>query len=135
MIQTLFNKSELISSVIAFKGIPEVFELTIESGFLYLSILLNISFLTSKFSITTSQIQSKFRIFSKSLSVCICFTFAFKSPELIFSEAEIQKLSFQNIRSFRHNFEKGITTMRSFLGDEQHQSMIVMIGKKISQIL
>ena len=45
--------------------------------------------------------------------------------KLSFSESDIQGLSFQNIRSFRHNFEKGITTMHSFLGDEQHQTMIV----------
>ena len=52
-----------------------------------------------------------------------------------FSEIEIQGLSFQNIRSFRHNFEKGITTMRSFLGDEQHQSMIVAMYEGTEQLL
>ena len=52
-----------------------------------------------------------------------------------FSEAETQGLSFQNIRSLRHNFEKGITTMRSFLGDEQHQTMIVAMYEGTEQLL
>ena len=52
-----------------------------------------------------------------------------------FSEVEIQELSFQNIRSFRHNFEKGITTMRSFLGDDQHQTMIVAMYEGTEQLL
>ena len=51
------------------------------------------------------------------------------------SEAETQGLSFQNIRNFRHNFEKGITTMRSFLGDEQHQTMIVAMYEGTEQLL
>ena len=52
-----------------------------------------------------------------------------------FSENIIKGLSFQNIRSFRHNFEKGITIMRSFLGDEQHQSMIVAMYEGTEQLL
>ena len=52
-----------------------------------------------------------------------------------FSEDETQGLSFQNIRIFRHNFEKGITTMRSFLGDEQHQTMIVAMYEGTEQLL
>ena len=52
-----------------------------------------------------------------------------------FSETENQGLSFQNIRIFRHNFEKGITTMRSFLGDEQHQTMIVAMYEGTEQLL
>ena len=52
-----------------------------------------------------------------------------------FSESDIQRLSFQNIRSFRHNFEKGITTMRSFLEDEQHQTMIVAMYEGTEQLL
>ena len=52
-----------------------------------------------------------------------------------FSKAETEVLSFQNIRSFRHNFEKGITTMRSFLGDEQHQTMIVAMYEGTEQLL
>ena len=52
-----------------------------------------------------------------------------------YSESDIQGLSFQNIRSLRHNFEKGITTMRSFLGDEQHQTMIVAMYEGTEQLL
>jgi len=52
-----------------------------------------------------------------------------------FSVSDTQGLSFQNIRSFRHNFEKGITTMRSFLGDEQHQTMIVAMYEGTEQLL
>ena len=55
--------------------------------------------------------------------------------KLSFSESDIQGLSFQNIRSFRHNFEKGITMMRSFLGDEQHQTMIVAMYEGTEQLL
>ena len=67
------------------------------------------------------------------------FTFHLKNQSTgnkqSFSEVEIQGLSFQNIRSFRHNFEKGITTMRSFLGDEQHQTMIVAMYEGTEQLL
>ena len=52
-----------------------------------------------------------------------------------FYDNDIKGLSFQNIRSFRHNFEKGITTMRSFLGDEQHQTMIVAMYEGTEQLL
>ena len=52
-----------------------------------------------------------------------------------FSESDMHRLSFQNIRSLRHNFEKGITTMRSFLGDEQHQTMIVAMYEGTEQLL
>ena len=57
------------------------------------------------------------------------------SSKQSFSESDIQRLSFQNIRSFRHNFEKGITTMHSFLGDEQHQTMIVAMYEGTEQLL
>ncbi len=52
-----------------------------------------------------------------------------------FTETENQGLSFQNIRIFRHNFEKGITTMRSILGDEQHQTMIVAMYEGTEKLL
>ena len=52
-----------------------------------------------------------------------------------FFESDIHRLSFQNIRNLRHNFEKGITTMRSFLGDEQHQTMIVAMYEGTEQLL
>ena len=67
------------------------------------------------------------------------FTFHLKNQRLgskqSISEADIQGLSFQNIRSFRHNFEKGITIMRTFLGDEQHQTMIVAMYEGTEQLL
>ena len=67
------------------------------------------------------------------------FTFNFKNQssdaKQSLTEAENQRLSFQNIRSFRHNFEKGITTMRSFLGDDQHQTMIVAMYEGTEQLL
>ena len=67
------------------------------------------------------------------------FTFHLKSQSTgskqSFSEVEIQELSFQNIRSLRQNFEKGITTMRSFLGDAQHQTMIVAMYEGTEQLL
>ncbi len=67
------------------------------------------------------------------------FTFNLKNQSLDakqrLTEAEIQRLSFHNIRNFRHNFEKGITTMRSFLGDEQHQTMIVAMYEGTEQLL
>ena len=52
-----------------------------------------------------------------------------------FYESDIQGLSFQNIRNFRHNFEKGITSMHTFLGDEQHQTMIVAMYEGTEQLL
>ena len=67
------------------------------------------------------------------------FTFHLKNQQSgskqSFSKPDIQGLSFQNIRSFRHNFEKGITTMRSFLGDVQHQTMIVAMYEGTEQLL
>ena len=57
------------------------------------------------------------------------------SSKQSFIESDIQGLSFQNIRSLRHNFEKGITTMSSFLGDEQHQTMIVAMYEGTEQLL
>ncbi len=52
-----------------------------------------------------------------------------------FSMPDNHRLSFQNIRSFRHNFEQGTTTMRSFLGDEQHQTMIVAMYEGTEKLL
>ena len=52
-----------------------------------------------------------------------------------FSEYAIQQITFQNIRSLRQYFENGITSMRSFLGDEQHQSMIVAMYEGTEQLL
>ena len=52
-----------------------------------------------------------------------------------FYESDTHGISIQNIRSLRHNFEKGITTMRSYLGDEQHQTMIVAMYEGTEQLL
>ena len=58
VMQTFFNNSSVISFVISFKGIPDVFELTIELAFLCSSIFLKISLLILISSTTTSHIQS-----------------------------------------------------------------------------
>ena len=46
-----------------------------------------------------------------------------------------QRLSFENIRSFRQNFEQGITPLRSILGDDQHQTMIVAMYEGTEKLL
>ena len=46
-----------------------------------------------------------------------------------------QRLSFENIRSFRQHFEQGITTLRSILGDDQHQTMIVAMYEGTEKLL
>ena len=46
-----------------------------------------------------------------------------------------QRLSFENIRSFRQHFEQGITSLRSILGDDQHQTMIVAMYEGTEKLL
>ena len=46
-----------------------------------------------------------------------------------------QRLSFENIRSFRQHFEQGITPLRSILGDDQHQTMIVAMYEGTEKLL
>ena len=46
-----------------------------------------------------------------------------------------QRLSFENIRSFRKHFEQGITPLRSILGDDQHQTMIVAMYEGTEKLL
>jgi len=46
-----------------------------------------------------------------------------------------QRLSFENIRSFRQHFEQGTTTLRSILGDHQHQTMIVAMYEGTEKLL
>ena len=46
-----------------------------------------------------------------------------------------QRLSFENIRSFRLHFEQGITPLRSILGDDQHQTMIVAMYEGTEKLL
>jgi len=46
-----------------------------------------------------------------------------------------QRLSFENIRSFRQHFEQGVTPLRSILGDDQHQTMIVAMYEGTEKLL
>ena len=46
-----------------------------------------------------------------------------------------QRLSFENIRSFRQHFEHEITPLRSILGDDQHQTMIVAMYEGTEKLL
>jgi len=46
-----------------------------------------------------------------------------------------QRLSFENIRSFRQHFEQGITPLRSILGHDQHQTMIVAMYEGTEKLL
>lgn len=46
-----------------------------------------------------------------------------------------QRLSFENIRIFRQHFEQGITPLRSILGDDQHQTMIVAMYEGTEKLL
>ena len=46
-----------------------------------------------------------------------------------------QRLSFESIRSFRQHFEQGITPLRSILGDDQHQTMIVAMYEGTEKLL
>ena len=46
-----------------------------------------------------------------------------------------QRLSFENIRSFRQHFEQGINPLRSILGDDQHQTMIVAMYEGTEKLL
>ena len=39
--------------------------------------------------------------------------------------SKIQKLSFDNIRIFRQHFEQGANPLRSILGEDKHQTLIV----------
>ena len=51
------------------------------------------------------------------------------------SVSDSQKLSFENIRSFRLYFEQGISPLRSTLGDDQHQTMIVAMYEGTEKLL
>ena len=46
-----------------------------------------------------------------------------------------QRLSFENIRSFRQDFEQRVTSLRSILGDDQHQTMIVAMYEGTEKLL
>ena len=64
--QKFLQKSSLRPSIMSLIGMPDVFELTIDSFFLYFSIFSNNFFFILRFSIITSIIQSASFIFSKS---------------------------------------------------------------------
>ena len=46
-----------------------------------------------------------------------------------------QRLSFENIRSFRQHFEQGTIPMRFALGDNQHQTLIVAMYEGTEKLL
>jgi len=46
-----------------------------------------------------------------------------------------EKLSFDNIRIFRQDFEKGSNTLRSILGEDKHQIMIVAMFEGTEKLL
>jgi hypothetical protein len=51
------------------------------------------------------------------------------------SVPNVQKLSFENIRIFRQHFEQGTTPLRSVLGDDQHQTMMVAMYEGTEKLL
>ncbi len=46
-----------------------------------------------------------------------------------------EKISFDNIRNFRQDFEKGANTLRSVLGEDKHQIMIVAMFEGTERLL
>jgi len=46
-----------------------------------------------------------------------------------------QKISFDNIRIFRQHFEQGTNPLRSILGEEKHQTMIVAMFEGTEKLL
>ena len=51
------------------------------------------------------------------------------------SLSNIQRLSFDNIRVLRQHFEQGTSPLRSILGDEQHQTMMVAMYEGTEKLL
>jgi len=51
------------------------------------------------------------------------------------SFSKIQKLSFDNIRIFRQHFEQGANPLRSILGEDKHQTMIVAMFEGTEKLL
>ena len=51
------------------------------------------------------------------------------------SVLESKRLSFENIRNFRQHFEQKTTPLRSVLGDDQHQTMIVAMYEGTEKLL
>ena len=52
-----------------------------------------------------------------------------------FSLSNVQRLSFDNIRVLRQNFEQGISPLRSVLGEDQHQTMMVAMYEGTEKLL
>ena len=55
--------------------------------------------------------------------------------EQLSSASSNQRLSFENIRIFRQHFEQGTTLLRSVLGEDQHQTMIVAMYEGTEKLL
>ena len=49
--------------------------------------------------------------------------------------SNVQRLSFENIRVLRHHFEQGTSPLRSVLGEDQHQTMIVAMYEGTEKLL
>ena len=51
------------------------------------------------------------------------------------SSSNVQRLSVDNIRVLRQHFEQGTSPLRSVLGDDQHQTMIVAMYEGTEKLL
>ena len=49
--------------------------------------------------------------------------------------SNIKRLSFENIRDLRQHFEQGTSPLRSVLGEDQHQTMIVAMYEGTEKLL
>ncbi|MEC7887772.1 MAG: hypothetical protein VYA44_07935 [SAR324 cluster bacterium] len=49
--------------------------------------------------------------------------------------SNVQRLSFENIRVLRQHFEQGTSPLRSVLGDDQHQTMMVAMYEGTEKLL
>ena len=65
----------------------------------------------------------------------IPLNFTEKGKETLSSVSGSQRLSFENIRSFRQHFEQGTIPMRFALGDNQHQTLIVAMYEGTEKLL
>ena len=52
-----------------------------------------------------------------------------------FSLSNVQKLSVDNIRDLRQHFEQGTSPLRSVLGEDQHQTMMVAMYEGTEKLL
>ena len=65
----------------------------------------------------------------------IPLNFTEKGNGTLSSVSGSQRLSFENIRSFRQHFEQGTIPMRFALGDNQHQTLIVAMYEGTEKLL